>query len=181
MLNRLATRSCIGYDFPMRNYVRDLILFAAGVAAAVLFLHPSQAQDNRLNGLHLNHVGIVPTDWQATLDFYIKTLGFREAFVFRDKDGNVTTSYLQTSKQDFLETTKPSSQSTPGVSHIGIWVDDIKSTVAKLRQKGVKVEDVRVGNSKAPLTNFVDPSGVRIELLEYPTESWQKQAMNSWR
>lgn len=44
------------------------------------------------------------------------------------------------------------------MNHVGIWVDDIKSTVAKLRQKGV-----------------------RIELLEYPTESWQKQAMDSWR
>jgi catechol 2,3-dioxygenase-like lactoylglutathione lyase family enzyme len=165
----------------MRNHIRDLALFAAGVAAALLFLHPSQAQDNRLTGLHLNHAGIVPKDWQATLDFYIKTLGFREAFVFKDKDGNVTTSYLQISKNDFLEITKLSAQNTPGVSHIGIWVDDIKSTVAKLRQKGVKVEDIRVGNSKAPLTNFVDPNGVRIELLEYPAESWQKQAMDSWR
>ena len=125
----------------MRKYLRDVALFAAGVAATLLFLHPSQAQSNRLTGLHLNHVGIVPKDWQTTLDFYIKTLGFREAFVFKDKDGNVTTSYLQTSKQDFLEITKSSPQNTPGVSHIGIWVDDIKSTVAKIRAKGIKVED----------------------------------------
>ncbi len=156
-------------------------MFAAGVVAAFLFIHPGQAQDSRLSGLHMNHVGIVAKHWQSTLDFYIKTLGFREAFTFKDKDGNVTTSYLQISKNDFLEIIRPTAQSTPGVNHVGIWVDDIKSTVAKLRQKGVKVEDIRVGNSKAPLTNFVDPNGVRIELLEYPAESWQKQAMDSWR
>ena len=165
----------------MRRYVRDVTLFAAGIAAALLWIHPSQAQDNRLTGLHINHAGIVARDWQATLDFYIKTLGFREAFTFKDKDGNVTTSYLQISKNDFLEIMRPTPQSTPGVNHVGIWVDDIKSTVAKLRQKGIKVEDVRVGNSKAPLTNFTDPNGVRFELLEYPAESWQKQAMESWR
>lgn len=157
------------------------MLFTAGVVAALLLIHPGQAQDSRLNGLHINHAGIVAKDWQGTLDFYIKTLGFREAFTFKDKDGNVTTSYLQISKTDFLEIIRPTPQSTPGVNHVGIWVDDIKSTVAKLRQKGVKVEDIRVGNSKAPLTNFVDPNGVRIELLEYPAESWQKQAMDSWR
>lgn len=165
----------------MRISLRDIALFAAGVTAALIFLHPTQAQDSRLTGLHLNHVGIVPKDWQATLDFYIKTLGFREAFVFKDRDGNVTTSYLQTSKQDFLEITKLSPQNSPGVNHIGIWVDDIKSTVAKIRAKGINVEDIRVGNSKAPLTNFTDPNGVRIELLEYPPESWQKQAMDSWK
>ena len=53
--------------------------------------------------------------------------------------------------------------------------------VAKIRAKGIKVEDIRVGNSKAPLTNFTDPDGIRIELLEYPKESWQKQAMDSWK
>ena len=177
----LAAGPAFWYRFPMRTYLRDAAWFAAGAAAALIFLHTGQAQDNRLSGLRLNHVGIVARDWQAALDFYIKTLGFREAFVFKDKDGNVTTSYLQTSKQDFLEIVKPSAQNTPGVSHIGIWVDDIQSTVAKLRQKGVTVEDIRVGNSKAPLTNFVDPNGIRFELLEYPPESWQKQAMDSWK
>ena len=108
-------------------------------------------------------------------------MGFREAFTFKDKEGNITTSYLQIGKEDFLEIIRPAAQNMPGVNHVGIWVDDIHSTVAKLRRKGVKVEDIRIGNSKAPLTNFTDPNGIRIELLEYPAESWQKQAMESWR
>ena len=87
----------------MRNYIRDVALFAAGVVAALVFLGPGQAQDSRLTGLHINHAGIVAKDWQSTLDFYIKTLGFREAFTFKDKDDNVTTSYLQISKNDFLD------------------------------------------------------------------------------
>jgi hypothetical protein len=59
-------------------------------------------------------------------------------------------------------------------------VDDIKSTVAKLRQRGIKVEDIRVGNSRSPLTNFVDPNGVRIELLEYPVKAqWTATTMET--
>jgi catechol 2,3-dioxygenase-like lactoylglutathione lyase family enzyme len=165
----------------MRKYVRDVTLFLAGVAIALTYMRPSQAQDDRLTGMRMNHVGIVAKDWQTTLDFYLKTLDFREAFTFKDKDGNVTASYIQISKEDFLEIVRPSAQDTSGVNHVGIWVDDIQATVAKLRKKGIKVEDIRVGNSKAPLTNFSDPNGVRIELLEYPAESWQKQAMDSYR
>jgi lactoylglutathione lyase len=165
----------------MRRYVRDVTLFVVGVATALTFLRPGRAQDDRLTGIRMNHVGIVAKDWQTTLDFYIKTLGFREAFTFKDKDGNINTSYIQMSKEDFLEIIRPTALNTPGVNHVGIWVDDIRATVAKLRKKGVKVEDIRIGNSKAPLTNFTDPNGVRIELLEYPAESWQKQAMDAWR
>jgi catechol 2,3-dioxygenase-like lactoylglutathione lyase family enzyme len=165
----------------MRKYVRDIAFLMAGSVIALIYMRPSQAQDDRLTGMRMNHVGIVAKDWQTTLDFYIKTLGFREAFTFKDNDGKVTTSYIQMSKEDFLEIIRPTAQNTPGVNHVGIWVDDIQATVAKLRKKGVKVEDIRVGNSKAPLTNFSDPNGVRIELLQYPPESWQKQAMDSWK
>jgi glyoxylase I family protein len=129
----------------------------------------------------MNYVGIVAKDWQSALDFYIKTLGFREAFTFKDNDGNVTTSYLKISKHDFLELMRPTQQTAPGMNHVGIWVDHIQATAAKLRGRGVKVENVRTGRSKAPLTYFADPDGNYIELLEYPAESWQKQAMNSWR
>ena len=40
---------------------------------------------------------------------------------------------------------------------------------------------LQIGNSKAPLTNITDPNGIRLELLEYPPESLQKKAMESYR
>jgi hypothetical protein len=31
------------------------------------------------------------------------------------------------------------------------------------------------------LTNMIEPNGVRLELLEYPPESLQRKAMESWK
>jgi len=165
----------------MRRYIHGVALFGAGMIAGLFLLGPSQAQDDRLTGIRINHVGIWAKDWDETLNFYTKTLGFKEAFTFKDKDGNVTTSYVQMNKENFLEIARATPERPAGLNHIGIWVDDIKATVASLRRRGVKVDDPRAGNSKAPLTNVVDPNGVRLELLEYTPESSQKKAMESWR
>jgi len=165
----------------MRRYIHGVALFAAGMIAALFFMQPSHAQDDRLTGIRINHVGIWAKDWDETLNFYIKTLGFKEAFTFKDKDGNVTTSYIQMSKENFLEIARATPERPAGLNHVGIWVDDIKTTVAALRKRGVKVDDARAGNSKAPLTNITDPNGIRLELLEYTPESLQKKAIESWK
>jgi len=165
----------------MRRYMHGGALFAAGMIAAVFLMQPSHAQDDRLTGIRINHVGIWAKDWDETLNFYIKTLGFKEAFTFKDKDGNVTTSYIQINKDNFLEIARATPERPAGLNHVGIWVDDIKATVAALRKRGVKVEEPRAGNSKAPLTNMVDPNGIRFELLEFPPDSMQKKAIDTWR
>ena len=165
----------------MNKYLRGGSLFAAGMIAGLLLMKTSQAQDDRLTGIRINHVGIWAKDWDETLNFYTKTLGFKEAFTFKDKDGNVTTSYIQMNKENFLEVARATPERPAGLNHLGIWVDDIKATVANLRKRGVKVEDPRTGNSKAPLTNVVDPNGIRLEILEYPADSSQKKAMDAWR
>ena len=165
----------------MNKYLRGGSLFAAGMIAGLLLMKTSQAQDDRLTGIRINHVGIWAKDWDETLNFYTKTLGFKEAFTFKDKDGNVTTSYIQMNKENFLEVARATPERPAGLNHLGIWVDDIKATVANLRKRGVKVEDPRTGNSKAPLTNVIDPNGIRLEILEYPADSSQKKAMDAWR
>ena len=165
----------------MRTSIHSVVLFAAGMIAALFFMRPSQAQDDRLSGIRINHVGIFAKDWDETLNFYTKTLGFKEAFTFKDKDGNVTTSYIQMNKENFLEIARATPERPAGLNHVGIWVDDIKATVAALRKRGVKVDDARAGNSKAPLTNVVDPNGIRLELLEFAPESMQRKAIDSWK
>jgi len=165
----------------MRRYMHGVALFTAGMVAALFLMQPSHAQDDRLTGIRINHVGIWAKDWDETLNFYTKTLGFKEAFTFKDKDGNVTTSYVQMNKENFLEIARATPERPAGLNHVGIWVDDIKATVASLRKRGIKVEDARAGNSKAPLTNVVDPNGIRLELLEYTPDSLQKKAMESYR
>ena len=50
-----------------------------------------------------------------------------------------------------------------------------------LRQHGVTLDDPRIGSSKAPLTNVMDPNGVRLELLEFAPESLQRKAIDAWK
>ena len=165
----------------MRKLIHGAAVFTAGLIAGHYLTQPAPAQDDRLTGLRLNHVGITARDWNETLNFYINTLGFKEAFTFKDKDGNVTTSYIQTNKENFLEVSHAAAGAPGGLNHVGIWVDDLNATVARLRRRGVKVPDPRTGNSKAPLTSITDPNGIRLELLEYPPDSMQKKAMEEYR
>jgi catechol 2,3-dioxygenase-like lactoylglutathione lyase family enzyme len=142
---------------------------------------PSNAQADRIAGLRLNHVGVYVKDLTESLNFYTKVMGFQEAFSFKDKNGNPTTVYLQINRDTFLELAPATPERPVGLSHMGIWADDINATVAALRQRGVKVDDPRVGASKSPLANVTDPNGVRVELLEFGPESLQKKAMESWK
>jgi catechol 2,3-dioxygenase-like lactoylglutathione lyase family enzyme len=161
----------------MRTFISGLALFVAGMMVSAV------AQQNKAVdlGVRVNHVGIYVKNFDESINFYTRTMGFREAFVFRDKDGKPTTMYVQVSKDTFLELAPATAEHPAGLNHIGFQADDLKETVAKLRQQGVTVEDPRTGLSKAPLTNVVDPNGVRLEMLEFAPESLQKKAIDSWK
>jgi len=162
--------------------MRGLLLFAAGLVAGVLIMQPGKAQQqDKLPGWRLNHVGVFAKDFDESYNFYTKTLGLKEAFSFKDKDGKPTLAYLQINKETFLELAPASGDRMPGLNHVGIWADDLNGTVAALRQRGVKVDDPRTGASKAPLTNVMDPNGVRLELLDFAPESMQRKAIEAWR
>jgi hypothetical protein len=56
-----------------------------------------------------------------------------------------------------------------------------KWTLPAYLRRGVKMDNPISGATKALLTNMTEPSGVRIELLEYPPESLQKKAIDGWK
>ena len=161
--------------------MRGLLLFVAGVIAGILILQPSQAQPDRVPGIRLNHVGVFAKNFDESYNFYTKTMGFREAFSLRDKDGKPTVTYLQINRDTFLELAAATGDRMPGVSHVGILADDLNGTVAALRQRGVKVDDPRTGATKAPLTSVIDPNGIRLELLDFTPDSLQRKAIESWK
>jgi len=163
------------------RWMRGLTLFIAGTVLGIFMTQPSAAPQEKVTGLRLNHFGIYVKDLDESMNFYTKTMGFREAFSVKDKDGKPTIVYLQISRDTFLELAPSSADRPVGFSHVGIWADDLKTTVTSLRQQGVKLEDIRTGSTKAPLTNVVDPNGVRLELLEYPSESLQRKAIEAWK
>jgi len=164
----------------MRSLIGSITLFAAGMAVGVFLMQPSAAQQNPNPGLRLNHVGIFAKDYDASMRFYTQTIGLREAFTIRDKDGKPTLSYLQINKDSFLEVA-PAGDRPVGLSHIGIWPENLNATVAMLRQHGLTVNDPRTGATKTSITNATDPDGIRLELLDFLPDSLPRKAMDNWK
>jgi catechol 2,3-dioxygenase-like lactoylglutathione lyase family enzyme len=165
----------------MRNLVRSLILFAAGIVVGAFLMQPGLAQQNQKTGLRLNHVGIYAKDYDESMRFYTQTIGLKEAFTIKDAAGKPTLSYLQITKDTFLEIAPATAERPAGLSHIGIWPENLAATVAALRQRGLKVDDPRTGATLTSITNATDPNGVRLELLDFLSGSLPKKAMDDWK
>ena len=163
------------------RWMRVLAVFVGGTAVGIIVMQPTAAQQEKVAGLRLNHVGMNVSNLDESINFYTKTMGFRQAFSFTDKDGKPTLVYLQINRETFLELAPTSADHPVGLSHVGIWADDLNTTVTALRQRGVKIDDPRSGSTKAPLTNVIDPNGVRLELLDFAPESLQRKAIDGWR
>ncbi len=164
--------------------MRGFALFAAGVGMGILLMQSVTAQNGAPNdpGMKLNHVAIFAKNFDAEVAYYTKSMGFREAFSFREPSGAPILTYLQISRDTFLEIQPASAEHPPGFSHVGLEMMDAKATVARLRRMGVKVNDATPSaNSGALLTNELDPEGIRSELLEFGPTSRQRKAINAWK
>ena len=166
----------------VRTSVALVIGVLAGAAGATIFTSPGRAQETRLAGLNgVNHVGISVERFDEALAFYTQKMGFREAFVVRDDKGQPVLAYVQVSRSTFVELLPATPTRRPGLDHVGLHVEDIRATLATLKQRGVTVEEPRTGRTKSTIANATDPGGVRIELSELGPESLQRKAMESWK
>ena len=164
--------------------MRGVALFVAGVGMGILLMQSVIAQDGARNdtGMKLNHVAIFVKNFDAEVAYYTKSMGFREAFTFREPSGAPILTYLQISRDTFLEIQPATVEHPAGLSHIGIEMMDAKATVARLRRMGVKVSDATPSaRSGALLTNVFDPEGIYTELLEFGPTSVQRKAMTAWK
>ena len=164
--------------------MRGFALFVAGVGMGVLLMQSVVAQNGGPNetGMKLNHVAIFVKNFDAEVAYYTKSMGFREAFAFREPNGAPILTYLQISRDTFLELQPATAEHPAGFSHIGIEMTDAKVTLARLRRMGVKVGDVAPSaRSGALLTDVHDPEGVYTELLEFGPASMQRKAMTAWK
>ena|SRR5579863_499542 len=165
----------------MRKWIGGFALFAMGMGAGMFVMQPSAAQTAPGSGLRLNHVGIYVKDFDESMRFYTKTMGLREAFTIRDNSGKPTLAYLQVTRDTFIELGQATAERPVGLSHIGLWPLDLNATVATLRSRGLKVDDPRTGSTKTTITNATDPSGVRLELLDFLPDSLPRKAMDEWK
>jgi catechol 2,3-dioxygenase-like lactoylglutathione lyase family enzyme len=165
-----------------RSSLRNAAFVALGIVIGTLLVGRTNAQQNVRTGLRLNHVGIAVKDFQGTVDFYTKVMGFRKAFGGSTPDGKPSTIYLQISRDTFLEIAPATDALPEGITHIGIQTEDADAAVKRLREGGATVTDARVMTvlSKAKLANVTDPNKIRLELNEPIPGSLTRQAMDSW-
>lgn len=169
------------------SYGRGLLLFLAGLIVGTLAMRTVAAQENSGTagaGPFVNHVGIAVKDYQQSVDFYTKVMGFRKAFGGEPgRDGKPGTVYLQINRTSFLEIAQATDAMPAGITHVGMQVQDEDGVVAALRGRGATVTDPRVSAalSKSKLANLNDPNGIRWELTEAIPGSVLKQVEDSWK
>ncbi len=165
----------------MRRIIACFAFFAAGIGVGAFLMQPGRAQTNEGPALRLNHVGIYVKDFDQSMRFYTQTMGFHEAFTIRDPNGKPVLAYLQITRDTFLELAPSTPERPVGLSHIGIWPEDLTATVATLRGRGVTVADPRTGSTKTSITNVIDPNGVRLELVDFLPGSLPRKAIDDFK
>lgn len=128
----------------------------------------------------LNHVGMVVDNYDEALDFYRNEMGYREAYTVRNADGSPLLTYLQLSRETFLELIPATEGQTTGITHFGVEVADIDSRIADLRRRGATVDDPAMTPANARFVRMRDASGFGIEVMEFGPQARQRQAMDAW-
>jgi catechol 2,3-dioxygenase-like lactoylglutathione lyase family enzyme len=176
--------------------MKRFALFAAGlgvlVAGIVLQPDAAQGQAGKSSGLRLSLVGIAVSDYPKSQAFYERVMGFPVAFKFSSQDGTRTNTFFQMSRNTFLEMQQATADVRPGLTHAHFVVDNLSTTLARLRQAGLPtappngrptnaVTEAGVSqNIFVKNANVYDPNGIRLELNELIPESLMKKAAESW-
>jgi catechol 2,3-dioxygenase-like lactoylglutathione lyase family enzyme len=158
--------------------MRIVFVFMAGILVGT-GIQTAVAQSARPN-LRLNHVAISVKDLGAAVRFYQEKLGFNE--VVRNPNG--MSAYIQVSRDTFLELQAANAERPAGqLTHFGMETNDIKTTVAQLRQRGLMVSDPGAPSpfTGGILANVTDPVYGRIELSEQPPGGKLRAATEGWK
>jgi catechol 2,3-dioxygenase-like lactoylglutathione lyase family enzyme len=138
------------------------------------------AQQGRI--VALNHVAISVADYAAATRFYAKQMGFREAFSFREANGDPYFTYFQISRDTFLEVMQATPARPAGCPHFGLEVQNLDAVVDELRQRGVDVRPASLSpRTGTRIAQAVGPGGINMELLEMGPASLHRKAIDAWK
>ena len=161
--------------------MRTAVVFVTGLLVGCA-LATGLAQGQRLAGEnYVNHVGFAVENFDEAFKFYTEKMGFREAFTVKDNAGKPQLAYVQVNRNTFIEIQQANANRRPGLNHFGLHVENLKTVVATLKERGVMVEDVRVRPDDSSVSNATDPNGLRIEMFEFGPGSPQGKAIASWK
>jgi catechol 2,3-dioxygenase-like lactoylglutathione lyase family enzyme len=157
------------------------MVFATGliVGAAAMAVG---AQGNRIEGnMGINHVGITVENMQEAIDTYNKAFGFGEAAVVRDDKGQPTIAFIHVNRNTFIELSPATATNRPGLDHFGLQVSDAKVAVAALQQRGIKINEPRMGRTVSLISRTTEPYGVIMELSQLGPESMLGKAIANFK
>jgi catechol 2,3-dioxygenase-like lactoylglutathione lyase family enzyme len=161
--------------------MRTSMVFVLGLLLGSVFA-TGMAQEKRLAGEnYVNHVGLAVENFDEAFAFYTQKMGFREAFTVRDANGQPTLAYVQVNRNTFIELQQANANRRPGLNHFGLHVENLRATVATLKERGVTVEEPRARPDDSSVANATDPFGTRIEMFEFGPQSPQGKAIASWK
>ena len=141
---------------------------------------PAASPQKKAAGLTLNHFGIYVKDMDESTKFYTEKMGFREAFRFKDNAG-VPIVYLQIDHNTFLEMTWRTRITRPGFRTPASCRKTWKPRFPRCRKKGRRRKTCILAAPKPCISNTLDPNGVRLELLSYPSGIAAAKAMDGWK
>src|SRR5262245_9639912 len=107
--------------------------FVGGLVVGTALGQVSVAQDRARRGI--NHIGIGTKNYDAALAFYRDTLGAKEAFTIRNPDGTVRITYLQVSRDTFIELLPVAADAQAGILHVCIETSYPGASVASFSQR----------------------------------------------
>lgn len=123
----------------------------------------------------LAHVCIGATNLNETERFYVESLGMDKAFDFIRGDQQIG-FYLSLGQNTFIEVFAEDGEpqfERPLIKHFCLEVEDLDVVIAALQSKGVEASPKKLGGDGAWQAWITDPSGVRIELMQYSEDSSQ--------
>ena len=123
----------------------------------------------------LAHVCIGATDLAETERFYVELLGMEKAFDFT-RAGQRIGFYLNAGNNTFIEVFAEEevvSAERTLIRHFCLEVAEMDAAIAALRRQGLDISEKKFGADGAWQAWITDPSGVRIELMQYSDDSSQ--------
>jgi catechol 2,3-dioxygenase-like lactoylglutathione lyase family enzyme len=159
--------------------MRSAALFLAGILVGSAM--PVVVAQSGRAPLALNHVAISVPDLDEGIRYYTKALGLKEAFTFKDDRGRPL-SYLQISRDTFLELQQATADRPAGFIHIGLEVANLRTAIVQFKRDGLHVDDPsESARTRALISQATGLNDLRFELLEFGPDSLQRKVMNAWK
>ena len=121
----------------------------------------------------MHHVAIIASNYENTIDFYVKKLGFeilRENHRPEKNDIKLDLKFGNQELEIFVIPNAPQRPNYPealGLRHLAFKVESVEKTAAWLNERGIETEPIRFDTyTNNHMTFFKDPDGLPLEIHE---------------